>query len=193
LASSLSASLASIRNELDATTSRLHTLVDTMDDATWRTRPASDSWSVAECVEHLNLTSRAYVPLLRDALRDGRARGLTNPGSSSRLDLFGWLLVKSIEPPPRRRNRMKTPQPFVPQSIEAKAGVVREYDELQKTLVGFLSEAEGLAISKIKIVSPFNSRIRYTVYSALRVIASHQRRHLWQAEQARASIRATAR
>jgi DinB superfamily len=190
---SLSASLAASRNELNANTSRLHALVDTMDDATWRARPSADRWSVAECIEHLNLTSRAYVPVLRDALRDGRARGLTNPAASNRVDLFGWLLVKSMEPPVRRRRRMKTPAPFVPPAIEPRERAVSEYEALQQALIGVLTEAEGLAISKIKLRSPFNARIRYSVYSALRIITAHQRRHLWQAEQTRAALRASAR
>lgn len=190
---SLSASLAAIRNELDATTSRLHELVDTMDDAAWCAKPSGSRWSVAECVEHLNITSRAYVPLLRDGLRDGRARGLTNPTSNNRLDLFGWLLVRMLEPPVKKKRRMPTPAPFVPASIEPKTKVVGEYEALQRELVGILTEAEGLAISKIKVRSPFNAKLRYSVYSSLRVIATHQRRHLWQAEQVAKEIRSHAR
>lgn len=190
---SLSASLASLRDELDGTTAQLHALVDTMDDAVWRTRPGEKRWSVAECIEHLNITSRAYLPLLKDALRDGRARGLTNPSSSNRLDVFGWLLVKSLKPPVKEKRRLKTPAPFVPPSIEPKAKVVGEYEELQRGLIALLVDAEGLAISKIRVSSAFNTKIRYNVYSAFRIIATHQRRHLWQAEQARAAVRAKAR
>ena len=190
---SLSASLAAIRNELDATTTRLHELVDTMHDAAWRSKPSPSRWSVAECVEHLNITSRAYVPVLRDALRDGRARGLTNPADSNRLDLFGWLLVKMLEPPVKRRRRMPTPAAFVPASIEPRAKVVPEYEALQRELVAILNQAEGLAISKIKVCSAFNAKLRYSVYSSLRVITTHQRRHLWQAEQTAREIRNHAR
>jgi hypothetical protein len=190
---SLSTSLASIRDELDATTAHLHTLVDTMDDAVWRTRPGNKRWSVAECIEHLNITSRAYLLLLKNALRDGRARGLTNPSSSNRLDVFGWLLVKSLKPPVKERRRLKTPEAFVPPSIEPKAKVVGEYEEMQRGLVALLVDSEGLAISKIKVSSAFNTNIRYSVYSAFRIITTHQRRHLWQAEKARDALRAVAR
>jgi len=102
-------SLASIRDELDATTTRLHALVDTMDDSTWRARPGTDRWSAAECVEHLNMTSRAYLPILRDALRDGRARGLTQAGGSNRMDLMGWFLAKMLEPPVKRMRVTTSP------------------------------------------------------------------------------------
>ena len=189
---SLSPSLASIRKELDATTARLHTLVDTMDDAAWRKRPGNEAWSVAECIEHLNLTSRAYVPLLRAAIQDGRTRGLTDSTGRNRLDVVGWMFVKLLEPPVKRM-RVQTTPPFVPPSVDQRTNVVAEYDELQRKLIAFLSEADGLALSKIKVASPFNAKFRYNMYSAYRMIASHQRRHLWQAEHAHEAIRAVAR
>ena len=189
---SLSPSLASIRNELDATTARLHALTDTMDDAAWRTRPGSESWSVAECIQHLNLTSRAYMPILRDAIQNGRARGLTDGTGQNRLDVVGWMFVKMLEPPVKRM-RVQTTTPFIPPSVDPRPNVVAEYDDLQRKLIAFLSEADGLALSKIKVASPFNAKFRYNMYSAYRMIASHQRRHLWQAEHAREAVRAVAR
>jgi hypothetical protein len=192
--SSLSPSLASLRAELDATTRQLHTLVDPLDDVLWGRRPGEDRWSIAECIEHLNLTSRVFIPILRDAIRDGRARGLTAANSSHRLDLMGWMLVRALQPRPRGRGyRMKTPAAFVPPSIEPKAKVVREYEELQSEFIRILADGEGLELSKIKVTSPFNARLRYSAYSALRIIAAHQRRHLHQAEEAIAAARAAAR
>jgi hypothetical protein len=189
---SLSASLASVRNELENTTARLHTLTDTMDDAAWRTRPGKDAWSVAECIEHLNLTSRAYVAIIRDGIQDGRARGLTDNAARNRLDIVGWMFVKMLEPPVKRM-RVTTTPPFVPPAIDPRPNVVAEYNELQRKLIALMTEADGLALSKIKVASPFNARFRYNMYSAYRMIASHQRRHLWQAEQAREAVRAVAR
>lgn len=189
---SLSAPLASLRDELQSTSARLHALTDTMDDAVWRAKPGTGKWSVAECVEHLNMTSRAYMPLIPAAVREGRERGRTDPSGSARLDIVGWIMCKLLEPP-ARRVRVTTTDPFVPKSIEAKSKVVPEYDDLQRKLIGFLTDADGLALSKIKLASPFNAKLRYNLYSTYRVIAAHQRRHLWQAEQARDAARAAAR
>jgi hypothetical protein len=191
--SSLSQSLASIRNELDATTARLRALVDTMDDATWRARPGRNRWSAAECVEHLNLTSRAYLPLLRDAVREGRARGMTDAGGAQRIGFVSWFLLRAQEPPVKHSRRIRTTMPFVPRQVGPKPDVVREYERLQRELVQLLVEAEGLALSRIRVRSPFFARLRYSVYLALRVIPAHQRRHLWQAEEAARSVRRAAR
>jgi hypothetical protein len=68
----------------------------------------------------------------------------------------------------------------------------RKFDGYQRRLVELLAEANGLALSKLK-KSPFNANVRYSVYSAFRIIAAHERRHLWQAEQARDAARAAVR
>ena len=46
-----------------------------------------------------------------------------------------------------------------------------------------MRDAEGLAIDRVRIPSPFNPRIQYNAWSALVIIPRHQHRHLWQAEQ----------
>lgn len=180
IASPLPSKVAAIRDELNDTTSRLHRLVDTLDETAWGRSPTPGKWSAARCVEHLNLTSIAYLPLFRGAFKDARTRGLVAKNPSYELDFWGWLLVKMNEPPPRFR--MKTMDAFVPPTIEPKDKVLREYDTLQSELIMLLEENADLALGKIKIASPFNEKMKYSAYSAFRVIPSHQRRHLWQAE-----------
>jgi hypothetical protein len=190
---SLSQSLASLRNELDATTARLHALTDTLDDNVWRARPASHRWSAGECVEHLNMTSRAFLPSLRDALKDARARGLTNPGGANRVNLLGRWVLHVQEPPVKRQRRVKTSKRFEPIQVGPKGDVINEYEKLQRELIYLLVDADGLALTKVKIPSPFLPRLRYSVYFALRMIPGHQRRHLWQAEEAVKAVRAAGR
>jgi hypothetical protein len=180
----LSPRLASLRDELHTTTATLHRIADPLEDAAWKRRPAENRWSVAECIEHLNMSSRALIPRIRDAAREGRARGLTHP--SQRLDVMGWFLVRSLEPP--AKSRFKTSESFIPPSIEPKATVVAAHENLQAELIALLPELDGLSLAKIKITSPFSSRVKYNAWSALCVTAAHQRRHLWQAEQVLATF-----
>ena len=178
--------LAAVRAELEESTKRMHRLVDTMDETTWGRSPATGKWSVARCIEHLNLTSRAYVPLLQAAFADARKRGLIAKRPVYRMDFWGWLLFKGCDE--RARFKMKTPDPFVPPTIEPKDKVSREFDDLQDELVGILEDGGDIALGKVIITSPFNSNIKYNAYSAYRLIAVHQRRHLGQAEQVFTSL-----
>lgn len=178
MAGGSSPKLTALRDALAATTASLHRIAGPLDDATWRRAPGPGRWSAAECVQHLNMSSRAMLPRIRESVGQGRARGLTRP--AQRLDLMGWFLVRSLEPP--AKSRFKTNEDFTPPSIEPKEQVIREWDALQRDLVALLGEMEGLTLTKIKVTSPFSSRVKYNAYSAVCVIAAHQRRHLWQAE-----------
>jgi hypothetical protein len=41
----------------------------------------------------------------------------------------------------------------------------------------------------VKMASPVDSRVRYSIWSSFVVTAAHERRHLWQAEQAISRVR----
>jgi len=75
-------------------------------------RPAPDSWSVAECLEYLNATARAYLPFLDEAIAEAIRKGWYRPGPC-RYNLIGRLSVYLLEPPPRLRTR--APEVFEPQ------------------------------------------------------------------------------
>jgi hypothetical protein len=103
-----------------------------------------------------------------------------------RRDLLGWLLAKWLEPPYRMRS--KTTAAFVPVWIEPMADVLERFDYLQGELLVRLDRAQGLPLERLRVVSPFNAKVKYNLYSAFRLIPVHQRRHLWQAEQVRALL-----
>src|SRR5437870_8163908 len=63
-----------VADEYRSAQARLHELARAVPAERWGRRSDRARWSVAECVAHLNLTSLAYVPLLRDAV--ARARTL---------------------------------------------------------------------------------------------------------------------
>mgnify|MGYP001195916890 CR=1 FL=1 len=176
----LPSKLASVRDELQEASARFHRLVDTLDETTWGRSPVPGKWSIARCVEHLNMTSAAYLPIFRAAFKEARVAGMIAKNPNYELDFWGWLLFKSIEPP--IRFKMKTPDPFVPPTIEPKVKVVAEFDSLQREIAGVLEENGDLDFAKVKIVSPFNAKVKYSAYAAYRIIPAHQRRHLLQAE-----------
>ncbi len=186
----LSPRLTSIRDELAESTARMHRIADPLDDATWRARPGDGRWGVAECIEHLNMSSRQLLPRLREGLRAAPAPG-SAATPSFRLDFMGWFLVRSLEPPPLMK--FKTTEDFTPPTVESKESVMREWESLQSDLAALLAGAGGVPLGRVRVTSPFNPKIRYNAYSAFRIAAAHQRRHLWQAERALESVARPAR
>jgi hypothetical protein len=175
----LAPQLARIEAELAEARRRVHALVEPLDETGWSRRPAPGEWSVAECLIHLNLTSRAFLPLIEEAITRGREQGLVAPGPYRR-DFVGWVLAHVIEPPVPIRT--KTTAPFVPPVIEPKRVVLEAFDRLQGELGDCLSRASGLDLARLRVVSPFDARIKYNLYSCLTIIPAHQRLHLAQAE-----------
>jgi hypothetical protein len=178
--------LGDVERELHEATSRAATLVTSTSGRLFTVRPNPGSWSAAECLSHLSLSTQLFLPVLRKALDDAKQRGMSSR-RSPKMDVLGRVLRWFLEPPTRIRS--KTSAPFVPRSVRAKAEALNDFARLQEQLIDLLHEARDFDLQRMKIVSPFNTRIRYNVYSAFRIIAAHQRRHLWQAEQAVATLR----
>jgi hypothetical protein len=137
-------------------------------------RPAKGGWSIAECLEHLNLTTRAYLPLWRTALAQA-----PHGAGPYKTDFWGKILIWMLEPPPKFK--MPTTQPFIPLQTPPPDQVLPVFLATQDELLAALSGAEGRAVDKVKVRSPFNQRMQYNVWSSFCVQAPHQRRHLWQA------------
>jgi hypothetical protein len=175
-----------VEKELNDATRRAWTLVQTTDGRHFTVRPHPSSWSAAECLSHLSISTEQFLPILDSAIKDARRRNLLSE-RKPKMDVFGRLLRWFMEPPIRQR--LKTTARFVPRSVRAKSEAFGEFAALQEKLAEMLTAARGLDLAKVKIVSPFDKRVRYNLYSAFRVLVAHQRRHLWQAEQAVAELR----
>ena len=181
--------LRAITDSLESAQSRLRRLADKISDKDWKKRPGPNRWSAAECVEHLNLTSKAYVPLLRDAI--SRARKSSNPPRKHyRRDPLGWFMSMMIGPLRRVGRlgmpRIKTAPAFVPKPGRSKSEILSDFVRLQAELSALIRSGDGLPLDDVKIVSPFGGRMKYSAYSALIIVARHQDRHIDQAEEAAA-------
>ena len=174
--------LAAVAAEFESAQRRLHALARDLPESSWAARPDPTRWSVAECVAHLNLTSRAYLPLLDDGLARARSLGRPAPGRHRR-DPVGWLLWRTMGPPVRR-GRVRTIPAFVPSGDLPRTAVLAEFDRLQAEQLARTRAADGLPLGAVRVASPINARVTYNLYACLTILPRHQHRHLWQAEEA---------
>jgi hypothetical protein len=166
---------------------RMHALSRVVPDDEWGIRAEPGRWSVSENVEHLNMFSEVYIPMLTTHLEE--ARGLTrepgftplNDRTRYRRGFVGWVLWRMM-PPPVRYSKVPAIAAFVPNAIAPAPQVRARFDRLQLQLVGLAASADGLPLDKVTMTSPVNPRIRYNLFAALGIIPRHQHRHLWQAE-----------
>ncbi len=175
-----------VESELNAATDRARSLVDGTPARLFTVRRSLTQWSAAECLAHLSIATELFLPVLRKALDNARAHHVTG-NREPKMDLLGHILRWFLEPPVH--SRVKTTAALVPKSVRAKSESLAEFTALQGKLIELLRSAQDVPLGKVKIVSPFDRRVRYNAYSAFLIVAAHQRRHLWQAEQAIAALR----
>ena len=173
--------LAAVAADFESASQRLDALERALSSEQWTRRPEAHGWSAIECIQHLNLTADATLPRVRAGIAEARRAGTAAP-RRYRRDVFGWLLWRGLRKPGRFKT--KTPPAFVPGAHLPVAGILEMFRRLQDDHLACVRDSEGLAIDRVRMASPFNERVRYSVYSALTILAVHQHRHLWQAEQA---------
>lgn len=181
----LAPQLARIKQELLDARERARRVTKGLTEEQWGRRPSGGSWSIAECLVHLNLTSERAIPIIDEAIATGRERKIEGTGPFRR-GLIGWALLRFLEPP--YRMKVRTSEPFVPARVEPMAETLERFDYLQLELQGRVDRAAGLDLNRLRVTSPFAEQVKYNLYVFLAVLPVHQRRHLWQAEQVRAAI-----
>jgi DinB superfamily len=144
-----------------------------------RKRPAPASWSALECVVHLNLATEAMLPGIRQAIEQASAS--PDDKQKYKLDFAGRLVAWSLEPPVFLK--LKTPKLAEPMESADPEPTLQKFERLHDELLGLLHASTGKAIDQQKMKSPF-ANLHYNAYSAFRIIAAHDRRHLWQARKA---------
>lgn len=169
-----------IERKLEACSAAARALFERHAPERFTRRPRLGSWSAAECVAHLSLTAAAMLPPLEAALRDLREGGERRE-SPSGMDWSGRLLSWSLEP---RWLRMRTIPRFQPVEPGPADQVLPSFMRHQDAIVRALRSAEGLDLEAARITSPFGERVRYNLFSAFRILETHERRHLRQAEAA---------
>lgn len=171
--------LQAIADEFELASQRLRALEAMQPDELWPVRAEPGHWSISECILHLNLTSRAFLPPLRLALAKARSTGEPAP-RRYRLDPLGWLVWRAQSP--RARLRFRTPPAFEPADLPPPAEIRASFEQLQSEQLACVHEADGLALQGVKMASPFDPRVHYNLFAALSILPRHQHRHLRQAE-----------
>ena len=169
--------LTDLLDQIQSATMRAGELMRGRSKADLSQRPDPDTWSVAECFDHLAQTTRAFLPAIAEAISS--AQSLSDK-RALRTGAFAALVVRKLEPP--YRLRMQVLAQIAPKQTDIDAAW-NGFVESQNQLLETVRSAAGLAIDKVKVQSPVYARISYNVYGALCIIAAHERRHIWQAEQ----------
>jgi hypothetical protein len=91
--------------------------------------------------------------------------------------------VRSFEPP--FRSRFTAAVEFVPAAVPPRLDLLLgRFDTTHNHLMRLVEETDAIDRMRIRLVLPASDWMRLTLFDAFSIIAAHDRRHLWQAEQA---------
>lgn len=144
----------------------------------WRAR--CDSWSVAQCFDHLAITNRIYMGAMEGAAIRAREKSRLRrrpaiPG------LVGRWFVKTIAPPAKRPFRFKAQRIIQPGADPFLSIAFASFRTSQDEVRAFVRNHSRLDLATVRFPNPLLPGIRFSLATGLHVIAAHEKRHLWQA------------
>jgi len=173
---------------LQATVADLRATVQTefaaLDPDLLNQRLAPTSWSILECLAHLNAYSRYYNAAFAQAL----ARPGTGPAAAEVA--YSWLGRKSIAlMHPTNRSKQKALKRLNPLGSRLGAEVLQEFDQHQARLLALLAQAVSADLNRSAVPVEFFRLLRLRLGEALEFVVVHQQRHVQQAQRVQASLR----
>ena len=139
-------------------------------------KPDENSWSILECIEHLNRYGDFYIPEIGKKMKQSNSIS-TNIFKSG---LLGNYFAKSMLPK-EKLNKMKTFTSMNPINSKLDKSTIHTFISQQKQLLEILSTAERKNLNKIKTGISISKWIKLKLGDTLRVVIYHNQRHLIQA------------
>ena len=158
-------------------------LVSGLSSAQLNWKPAPEKWSIAQCLDHLAVTSRGFDGYFSDALVRGRKKWPVSKGPAYRPSFMGGWLIKLVHPETGRN--LTAPKIFRPAESSNIDEPLEKFLKQQERFIEFVRETNGVDYNKTRLRSPVTPLMRYSLADAFVVTVVHGRRHLAQARRVR--------
>jgi hypothetical protein len=180
--------LAHLLSELKSNASETHALTASMthDQLNWQQYPGK-SWSILQCLQHVEISHSAYLKAMEPALLAGRAAGYQRKGPLKTTPAGAYFL-KQLAPPVA----VKIPAPgiLLPGVDLSREEVLDNLGEAHRRIENIIHDFAELDLNRIRFRNPFLPVMRVRAGTGLKILCAHEQRHLWQAENVRAALRA---
>ncbi|WP_339713694.1 DinB family protein [uncultured Kriegella sp.] len=133
------------------------------------------TWSILECIEHLNRYGDFYLPEIANRM----AKSSALPAVNFYAGLLGDYFAKSMLPK-EKPNKMKTFKDKNPNGLSLNKTSIERFLSQQKTLLELLHRAKGVNLNKTKTAISISKFIKLRLGDTFRVVVYHNQRHLVQ-------------
>jgi hypothetical protein len=136
------------------------------------------AWGVALCLDHLATANRVYGDAMLPGIERARQQSWTRRGPIAST-VWGRWFINSMEPPVKRRG--SAPAKIRPAARGSRAEVLAAYHDAHRRIRELIETCAGLDVNRATFTNPFLSWVKVRVGTGFRIMAAHDRRHLWQA------------
>lgn len=175
--------LGTIYAEAEKNSDAARLLVSGLSEDQLNWKPAPEKWSIAQCLDHLTVTSSKFDPYFTAALARGRTKWPASAGLVYRPSLMGGWLIKQVNPETGRN--LPAPKVFRPSESSAIHEALESFLKQQERFLGFVRETAGIDYNKARLRSPVTPLMRYSLADAFVITVVHGQRHLAQARRVR--------
>ena len=146
---------------------------------TWKEK--TDSWSILECLEHLNLYGDFYLPQMEKSIKNTTFKN----ENEFRSGLLGNYFAKTMLPE-EKLNKMKTFKDKNPLNANLDRTVIEKCIDQQIKFIDLLNQSRNVSLNKVKIITSISSFIKLKLGDTFQFIINHNIRHLKQIERIQA-------
>ena len=133
------------------------------------------SWSILECLEHLNLYGDFYLPQIETKITNS----ITTTDFEFKGGILGNYFIKSMLPK-EKLNKMKTFKDKNPINANLEKTVIDKFINQQIQLLNLLNQARNVSLNKVKIQTSISSLIKLKLGDTFQFYINHIVRHLSQ-------------
>jgi len=146
-------------------------------DAELNKRLTNESWSVLECLEHLNLYGNFYLPEIKNRIETST----TKPSTEFKSGWLGNYFAQSMLPK-EKLNKMKAFKSMNPIHSSLSKNTVTVFIDQQKQLLDLLNASRNVNLNKVKTSVSITTLIKLKLGDTFRFLIYHNKRHVVQAQ-----------
>jgi len=149
---------------------------------TWKEN--ATSWSILECLEHLNLYGDFYLHAIEGKIKHSQ----TQHEAEFKSGILGAYFSKSMLPK-EKLNKMKTFKDKNPLNAQLDKSVIDKFIQQQIQLLNLLDLSKNVSLNKVKIQTSISSLIRLKLGDTFQFFVNHIIRHLQQIDRVQAAMK----
>lgn len=175
--------LQSVVAEAERNDDAARTVTAELTEAQLNWKPSADKWSIAQCLEHLAITSGKFDGYFSAALERARRKWPVANGPNYKPSMVGGWLARQVNPEGGRN--FVAPKVFRPSESSGIHGSLEMFLNQQTRFLDFVRQSSGIDYNKTRIRSPVTPLMRYSLADAFVITVLHGQRHLAQARRVR--------